>query len=325
MLTSTLFLTDLKRTASLNDKILEHSNSITTEGGDFTFAGIQVTVPPGAVSNTTNISFSSSDTKHLMPMLKASGWAKIVQVVTALHVECSPPIDTFNKAIEISTIAPEEAMVNSHCLVRLMHSNYLRHWQDVTDNALSGVTLSDGKIHMKTNLTGWLAVSVIQFDASLIAQMVLKSISIEPILLRLSVYCYHDTERGSVQIAVFLVPCDQNDSHSKDQIPENFVPASFPHTFQAYPNEKLRLEMQGNFEPDVKLGDTDLLFEVNVQNKYSNTYTKWVKMTSVGSDQLLCGKLSVSMCRNQNSSWENIAHVSLAMRSGGTSSSSSDH
>ena len=248
-------------------------------------------------------------------MLKASGWAKIVQVATAIHVECNPPIDHFKKPIQIKTKLPEGTKLGPSSLVRLMHSNYLRHWEDITDDVLSKIRVSGEDVYIETNLQGWLAVSVIQFDASMIAQMVLKSISIEPIMIKFSVFGYMDTERKSMQLAIFAVPCKASEEpiHKDVEKPGNFIPISFPHVVQAFPNEKLQLSIEGTFEPDVSLGEKSLTFEIDVQQKHNQIHTKWVKSTCA-CDLPPSGKLSVSSCRNNSGSWESIASISLSMR-----------
>ena len=243
-----------------------------------------------------------------------------------MHIECSPPLDKFERPLKISTVLPDDITMGSNSLVRLMHSNFLRHWEDITDCVPSRVSLTGNTVNMETNLSGWLAVSMIQFDASMIAQMVLKSISIEPIMLRISTFGFIDVERKSVQIAVFVVPCKQNEEpiHRDVDKPENFSPISFPHVIQAYPNERLRMEIVGSFEPDRTLGETNLMFEMDVQQRHNQIHTKWVKTTSASSsDRALIGKLNITSCRNNTSNWEDIANISLSAKSSFVSSSPS--
>lgn len=299
--------------------------NVTQEGGELLFKDTTVTIPPEALSQSTSISLSLADSKHLIPMLKASGWEKVVQVATAINIECNPPVDYFSKPIQITTELPEDNRRGPNSLIRLMHSNYLRHWEDITDDVLSKISIDGNKVSIETNLPGWLAVSMVQFDASMIAQMVLKSISMEPIMLRLSAFAFIDTERKSIQVAIFVVPCKGSEEpiHKDVEKPKNFVPVSFPHVVQAYPNEKLRLEILGTFEPDKSLGESNLLFEMDVQQKHNQIHTKWLKSTSTSADVPLSGKLKISSCRNSSDSWESIAHISLSMRSGFTSSSGS--
>ncbi len=264
-------------------------------------------------------------------MLKSSGWEKIVQVVTALNIECSPPTDIFKKPVQITTALPEGTQIGGNSLVRLMHSRFLRHWKDITEDTFSKINLTDDKVYIETNLPGWVVVSVIQFNASMIAQMVLKSISIEPIMLRLSVYCksFMDGDRNSIQVATFIVPCKTSEEPLYRELdkPDDFVAISFPHVVHAYPNETLSLEVKGCFEPDTDQGENDLVSMIYVHQRHNQVSTKWLRSTS-SSHQPLCGTLKVSSCRNNTDNWESIASIGLAMRTGyvtPSTSSSSDH
>lgn len=316
-----------KRGSTKIDESVEEAVTITPDGGEISLKGTTVTVPEGAVKQDTSVSLLLADNKHLIPMLKASGWEKIVHILTAIHIDCSPPTDHFDKPVSVLIKLPAAPKLGSNGLIRLMHSNYLRHWEDITDDVFSSVSITGDKVRIQTNLPGWLAVSVIQFDATMIAQMVLKSITVDPVLLRLNTYGFIDAERNSFQIALFVVPCKSNEEpiHREIDKPKNFSPISFPHTIQAYPNERLRVEILGAFEPDRSLSETDLFFEMDVQQKHNQIHTKWIKMTSSG-DQLLSGKMKISTCRSSLELWEPIASISLSMsNSTRTPSSSSDH
>lgn len=313
-----------RRVQRLEDKAVEEFKDISLEGKELSFRGTTVIIPPNTLFQPTTISLSLADSKHLIPMLKASGWDKVVQVATAIHIDCNPPLDRFSKPIQIVTKLPKDMKMGPNSIVRLMHSNYLRHWEDITDDVLSKVSVEGEDVRMETNLPGWLAISMIQFDASMIAEMVLKSISVEAIMLRLSVFGFVDMERESIQLAVFVVPCKGNEEpiHKEVEKPVHFAPIAFPHVIQAYPNERLQLTLSGNFKPDASLGDESLLFEMDVQTKHNQIHTKWVKSTT-SADTPLSGKMKVSSCRNNRSLWETIADVSLSMRSTSINSSES--
>lgn len=318
---------DSKRGSSkIEEQSVEEFKAVSLEGQELTFKGMTVIIPPKALTLPTNISLSQADSEDLIPMLKATGWEKIVQVATAIHIECNPPLDQFSQPIKITTKLPKSMNIGPNSVMRLMHSNYLRHWEDITDDILTKISIEGDQVHIETNLSGWLAISMIQFDASMIAQMVLKSISIEPIILRLSVFGYDDSERKSIQMAVFVVPCKENEDpiHREIEKPENFVPISFPHVIQAYPNERLRLDIQGSFEPDKAHCEESLAYEMMVQQKHSMIYTKWVKYMDV-SGQPLSGKLKISSCRSSEDLWENISEVTISIRNSSSASSASDH
>lgn len=308
----------------MEDKALKEFKNVTPEGAELVFRNITVIVPPHAITHDTDITIRLSDSKHLIPMLKASGWEKIVQLAATVHLECNPPMDHFNHPIKITTELPEESKVDCSSVVRLMHSNYLRHWEDITDCALSKISIEGDKVHIETNLTGWLAISIIKFNASMIAQMVLKSISIEPVMMRFSVFGLIDAENKSIQVVIFAVPCTASEEPIYRDLnkPANSVSISFPHVVQAYPNERLRLEIQGKFDPDTSQSEEDLFFEMDMQQKQNQILTKWIKSTSA-SDMPLSGKLKISSCRNSADKWESIAHIGLSMRSMCVSSSGS--
>lgn len=299
---------------------------VSPAGSVLAFKNTVVVIPKQAVKEDTWVTFSSSDTKHLTSMLKASGWEKIVQVVIAFHIETSTSMTKFDIPIQINTPLPDDVKLGPNSLIRLMHSNYLRHWVDITgDMAKISITPESNKMEIETNRPGWLAVSIIEFDASMIAQMVLKYISIEPTILRFSVYGFLDTERQSMQVAVSIVPCKPNEEPLfKDfEKPNNFIRISFPHVIQAYPNEKLRMEIQGSsFEPDTSLGEEDLIFEMGVQQKHNDLKTKWIKLNSPA-DQPICGKMKITSCRGNSDTWEMIAHMNLSTRTTCMASSSS--
>lgn len=320
-----LFTAGTKGTPKLEEIMVEES--VTPDGTVLAFKDTIVVIPPQAVKQDMQVTLSSSDTKHLTSMLRASGWEKIVQVVVAFHIETSASVSRFDVPVQIVTPLPSDVKLGPNSLIRLMHSNYLRHWVDITNDILSKVSISTStsKLEIETNLPGWLAISIIEFDASMIAQMVLKYISIEPTMLRFSIYGFLDTERQSMQVAVFVVPCKPNEEplYKDFDKPNKFVPISFSHVIQAYPNEKLRLEIQGSsFEPDTSLGEENLKFEMEVQQKHNEVYTKWIKFNS-SNDQPLCGKMKISSCRGNADTWDIIAHMNLSTRTTCVSSSSS--
>lgn len=291
---------------------------VPASGRVLAFKDTVVVIPPNSVKADTLVSVSSFDTKQLTSMLRASGWETIVQVAAAFHIETSSKATStlFHCPIHIETPVLCDVDIGANSLVRLMHSNYLRHWVDITDDVCSKVSVnsSSGKLDIETNLSGWLAVSVIEFDASLISQMVLKYISVEPATFRFSAFCFLDMERGSMQVAVYIVPCKPNEEplHKDLSKPDNFIPMSFPHVIQAYPSERLRIEIHGrNFEPDRQNGEDSLTFDVEVQQIHNDILTKWVKLTTSLADEPISGKMRVSR-ENSASGWDTIAHMNLS-------------
>ena len=253
----------------------------------------------------------------------------------ALHIQCSPFIERFEKPVEITTIVNKEVAIRSCSLVRLLQSKYLRQWQDITDDVRSNITVRGDKLSITTDQTGWLAVATVQYDISQVAQLAMRSLSAEPISLQLNTYGLVDAENSSVQVAIFVTPCSSSDDNSKcenPQKPQHHHPIAFPHTIQAYPGEKLQLILQGGFEPDEQMGEKNLYFEFEVQRSFQRILEKWLKVTSPtaapssGSRQSsrpLCGKLTINSCRNFNQQWEPIAELNLSTKTGYSNTSTS--
>ena len=215
---------------------------------------------------------------------------------------------------------PTEPKLVSPSLVRLLKSNYLRQWKDITDDARSRVSIIGKEISITTDHTGWLAVAAVQLDPSKIVQLAMRTLSNEPIILKLSVYgqMYPD---NVMQIAVFVDPCRPNEEplHPNSHKPENHSPIAFPHTIQAWPGERLRLQLKGKFSPDTSSAERDLCYEFEVQGTHNRICEKWVKLTSkVG--EPLCGKLLVSSCQNPAGTWESVTEILLSSRTGSLSS-----
>ena len=288
------------------------------------YSSTTVKIPPGALKTSMKITLNKPDARQLDSVLHSTGWDKIVRIVTAFHLECSVDAQLFQKPISIKTLLPEPLQLGSMTLVRLLQSNYLRHWQDITEDSQSQVSTSGNKIHISTDRTGWLAVTLVQLDASKIAQMAMRSLSIEPIMLRFSAYCQTFPDE-IIQIAVFVVPCKANEEpiHQDNLKPQNpaYVPIAFPHTVQAWPGEKLHFVLQGRFAPDASAGEKDLSCEFEVQQTHNRIFEKWIKLTTE-EHQSLSGKLIVTACRHADGEWENITEINLSNRSRQYSNSS---
>jgi len=298
----------------LGEKAREESDLFTPEGGTLHYNSTTIKIPPGALDTNMKITLNKPEPKQLDSVLHSTGWDKTVQIVTAFHLQCSVEAQLFQKPISIKTLLPEPPQLGSTSLMRLLHSNYLRHWQDITEDSQSHVSVSGNKIHISTDRTGWLAVILVQMDASKIAQMAMRSLSVEPIMLNFSVYCQSFPDDIN-QIAVFVVPCKANGEpiHRDNLKPQHHVTIAFPHTVQAWQGEKLRLDLLGRFEPDASSGERDLSYEFEVQQTHNRIFEKWVELTSKA-DQSLSGKLIVSACRHADNEWESITEINLSSR-----------
>ncbi len=300
------------RSMKMEDKSKEEDERVGPQGGTLSINSTLVTIPPGALRSNTRVRLNKPDAHQLHLALRSAGWEKAVSVVTALHIECSPNIEDFRKPVEISSTLAEEPKRGLFSLVRLQHSNYLRQWEDITEDTNSRVSISGRQVHVTTDRVGWIAVAIVQLDASIITQMAMQTLSLEPVTLKLSVYGQVFSE-GSIQIAVFVVPCKSNEQpiHKETEKPPNHTPIAFPHTIQAWPGERLRLELCGRFEPDSTAGEQDLRYEFEVQDSYNHILEKWVKLTSQ-TNQPLTGKLVVSS--QKAGEWERTAEMNLSNR-----------
>lgn len=296
----------------MEDKSKEEDEQVGSLGGTLSINCTLVTIPPGALPTNTRVKLRKPDTQQFHLALCSAGWEKTVSVVTVLHIECNPSVEDFRKPVEIACTLTEEPKKGPFSLVRLQHSNYLRQWKDITDDINSKVSISGREVQVTTDRVGWIAVAMIQLDASMITQMAMGVLSREPITLKLNVYgqVFGD---GSIQIAVFVVPCKPNEEaiHKETEKPPNHTLIAFPHTLQAWPGERLRLELCGRFEPDITAGEQDLYHEFEVQDSYNHILEKWVKSTS-GTSTPLTGKLLVSS--QVSGKWQKTAEMNLSNR-----------
>ena len=257
----------------------------------------------------------------------------MVHLSTAMHIECAPFMERFEKPVEITTVMNEGIALGSCSLVRLLQSKYLRHWQDITDDVKSKLTIMGDKLCITTDQTGWLVVTTVQYDISQIAQLAMRSLSADPITLQISTYGLMDTENSSIQVAIFVTPCGSpNDMANSDTTnkPQHHRPIAFPHTIQAYPGEKLQLRLQGTFEPDEQMGEKNLYFEFEVQQNFQRILEKWLKTTpssgggiasSVHRSRAFSGKLIICSCRNVKQKWEPISEINLSAKTGHSTTS----
>ncbi len=306
-----------KYSTRMETKLIEET--VTPAGTVLAFKDTVVVIPANAVTEDSLVTVSTLDSSQLTSVLRTTGWNKIAQVGVVFHVEVSSSntaMTLFRGTIHVETPVPGDVKIGPHSVLRLMHSNYMRHWVDITDDICSKVTVNStsGKLGIDTNLSGWLAVSVIELDESLISQMVLKYISAEPSMFRFSTFGFLDMDHHSMQVAIYVEPCKPNEDlmHKDLSKPANFIPISFPQIIQAYPMETLRIEIQGgNFEPDSQNGEESLVFDMEVQQVHNDVLTKWVKFKSPTTNQMISGKLKVSR-RDGSKGWSTLSHMNLS-------------
>ena len=244
-------------------------------------------------------------------MLTSTGWDKAVHIVCALHIECTPALSLFQQQVKItSVLAESDFSASSLHPVFLMHSRYLRKWEDITHDPMSIVSLSSRRVDIATNHTGWLAAASVHLDPVHIASMAMQALSVSPTTLQLHTFGQHFPD-NIMQITVIMTPCkdseDEVDSAYMGSI--DHTPISFPHYLQAYPGEQLLCRLSGPFETDVSSGETDLDFHFKATSGHSLMCGKFVRLT-LPSSQCHGGKLVVTRCADGPGS-DDIAHISL--------------
>ena len=95
------------------------------------------------------------------------------------------PVERFSKPVIATLLLLEDASLPSPPF-HLLESNYMSNWVDITDEPTTEVTSSRGRLTIRTDYTGLLAVASVNTDMSQIMQMAVKSVfSEEPIVLQL--------------------------------------------------------------------------------------------------------------------------------------------
>ena len=302
-------LTDGKKLPRVDDVKWKESESISLEGGTLSCNSTTVRIPQNAVVTPTQITLSTPDISQLASMLRNTGWDNTVKIVTAVHIDCSPITGHFAVPLEITAALQQKLSSKPQCL-RLVHSNYLRHWQDVTDDQNSSVEIKDERVMIKTDRSGWLAVTSIQFDPSLIILKAMRSLSVEPTMLHYAVYGLSVPDTRLMQVAVFISP-----GSPTDEKPQHHFPIAFPHTVQAYPGERLQLTFHGQLEPETSMNEQSLSYEFNVPHSHVVICEKWLRLTSPP-DTPMSGRLVVNSCRTMTGDWESIAEIRLSSKTG---------
>lgn len=315
---------------------MSHYNSegtttlLTEEGGYLLHQSTSLLVPLGSLGAQTEITLSSPDHKQLQAMLVSTGWEKMVRILCAVHIECNSLVGRFQQAVKIKTKLPERVhWLQCTSPPLLLHSNYLRKWEDITSDASSTISLSEGAVDVTTDRMGWLAVAIVDVDPIRIASMAMQALSIAPITLQVCAFgrCFPD---DVMQITVLMSPskddADQADSAAleyKGSIDHTQI--SFPYLIQAYPGEQLRCRLRGRFEPDANASETDLDFLFKATQAHDCLCGKFIHLTTPFA-KCHGGKMVISRHLSTSGIWEDIAHVSvhISNSSGGRLSRSAD-
>lgn len=310
------------------------------EGGFLTHKNTSLLVPHGALKSQTEVTLSSHDHKQLQAMLTSTGWDKTVRIVCAVHIECDTSVSKFKQAVQVRVALPDQHIRRQNSLQSLtslpllLHSSYLRKWENVTHDAASSVDVSDGVVQVETDRIGWLAVAFVDVDPFRIASMAMQALSISPVTLRVIVFGQQFPD-NIVQITVLMSPTKDDEdaqgdagaggsSEYKGVIDHTKI--SFPYLIQAYPGEELRCRLRGSFEPDSNSGETDLDFHFRASHSQDTLSGKFVRLTAPY-PKCRGGKMIISRhLTTEDTSWEDIANVSIhiaknSINSSGTSRS----
>ncbi len=250
---------------------------------------------------------------QLNSMLRHSGWDSTIKIIAAVNIDCNPVLGHFRNPLKVTTTLPKKCSPPAQCL-RLVHSNYLRHWCDITDDPHCSVEINGDTVLLQADRPGWLAVTSIQFDPSLIVVKAMQSLSVEPIMLHFSVYGLSIPDTNIFQIATFI----SSRATTKEK-PKHHTPIAFTHTAQAYPGERLRLTFLGQLEPETSMNEKDLSFEFTVNETDTSVCEKWLRLTSAP-EVPLNGKMVISCCRRTVGEWDSISELRLSTKTGFVSS-----
>lgn len=242
-------------------------------------------------------------------MLQFGGWDSTVYIVTAVQVDCNPVLGHFRNPLEVTVALPDKSRPSNDCL-RLIQSNYLRHWRDITDDPSCSVAIHGNQVSIRADRPGWLAVTSIHFDPSLIVVKAMQSLSVEPITLHLGVFGLSIPDTRIYQIATFVSP-----NEPSKESPKHHTAIAFKQTIQAYPGERLQLTFHGQLEPETTMNEQDLCFEFTVNRVDTSVCEKWLRLTSA-LEAPLNGKIVVSCCRKTIGQWDKIAEIRLSTKTG---------
>ena len=293
------------------------------EGGFLSHQSTTLLVPRGSLKSQATITLSGHDHRQLQAMLASTGWEKTVSIVCAVHVECETAMSRFKTPVQIKTLLPPEysnsrrkSLQFMTSLPLLLHSNYLRKWEDITHDTASSVRFTEGAVEIASDRTGWLAVALLDVDPVRIASMAMQALSIAPITLQVSVFGQQFPD-DVMQITVLMSPLKdgqeaQGDSGSVSEYKGTIDHAqiSFPHLVQAYPGEQLRCQLKGCFEPDTNSGETNLDFRFKATQSHDSLSGKFVHLT-VPFPKCRGGKMVISRHLGTDRNWEDIADVSI--------------
>lgn len=235
----------------------------------------------------------------------------MLDIISAVSIHCSPPVDRFAKPVRLTIILPADNVPSSSTPLRLLQSAYMSTWIDITDDPKTSIKLDteSGRLNVTTDQTGWLIIASLNIDMSKILPIAVKSAFTEElVIMDINAYGYIFPDGTHAQISVFIAPHKENEQ--LETPPPGHRQIAFPHTFKAYKGQKVRLELQGQFQPDKEAGQVSLTSDIKVDGFMRDIYEKIVKLSE--NSKGLYGKLNLSTYCASHQTWESILELNLS-------------
>ena len=280
-------------------------------GGAIDLEHEHLMIPGGALICDTSIRFKLNDPDKLRQSVNCTQWSDMLNVITVLEIQCRPLVSQFHKPVITNVPLPKELRKIPSLQLRLLQSNYMSNWQDITDEANSSVEVvrhSRDQVQIRTDYTGWLIVARIDFDVTKVMQMAIKSVfHAEPMIVNVNVYgCIFPDNHA--QIVAYLKSA-KNNRKQRTSSPAGFVPIAISdHTIKAHVRQRLRIEVQG-LEMDT---GSEPSTEFTVEDPLNQIVEKTVKISS---PKRLKGRLVISSYCNAPKGWKKLEEIDLRYNS----------
>lgn len=285
----------------------DSTQMIGPNGGAIDLDKERLLIPGGALSNETSVRFKRNDPDKLRQSVDCSQWSGMLNVITVMEITCRPPVTQFNKPVLITVPLPDGLKKIPSYQLRLLQSNYMSNWQDITDDPRSGIELIGNSreiVQIRTDLTGWLIVARIDFDITKVMQMAIKSVfHAEPMMVNVNVFgCIFPDNHA--QIVVYLKSAPENRKQQRSETPAGFTPISIPHSIKAHVGQRLRVEVEGlEFESGCE-PSTEFVVEEPLNQIVEKT-------VNIGSPKGLKGRLTISSYCNAPKGWRRLEEIDL--------------
>ena len=289
----------------------ETTKEVHITGESLDLFNTSLTIPGGALPKPVSVTLSHLNQEQIHQSLQSSPWSSMLDIISAVSIHCSPPVDRFAKPVTLTVILPADMVPSRSTPLRLLQSAYMNSWIDITDDPKTSIKLDSdsGRLTIMTDQTGWLIIASLNIDMSKILPIAVKSaFSEEIVTMDINAYGYIFPDGTHAQISVFITPHKENE-HIETP-PPGHRQIAFPHTFKAYKGQKVRLELQGQFQPDTEGGQVSLTSDIKVDGFMRDIYEKIVKLSA--NSKGLYGKLNLSTHCASHETWESILELNLS-------------